>query len=70
MCACAFQDKEYYIVGFLADVVNKVHVHHFVVYFCTAGINELYDPPRQAGFPEQAKNDSDVGAPDILYKWA
>jgi hypothetical protein len=54
-------DKDYYIVGFLADIVNKIHTHHFVAYFCTVGINQLYDPPQKAGFPEQPKNESDMG---------
>jgi hypothetical protein len=35
------QDKDYYIVGFLADIVNKVHVHHFIVRFCTEGLENL-----------------------------
>jgi hypothetical protein len=25
------RDKDYYVVGILADIVNKIHVHHFVV---------------------------------------
>lgn len=56
------QDQDYYIVGFLADIVNKVHVHHFVAYFCTVGVDSLYSPPQAPGFPEQPKNESDVGA--------
>jgi hypothetical protein len=55
------QDKDYYIVGFLANIVNKIHTHHFVAYFCSVGINQLYDPPQRAGFPEQPKNKTDLG---------
>jgi hypothetical protein len=55
------QDRDYYIVGFLANIVNKIHMHHMVASFCTAGIESLYKPPRDAGFPEQPRNESDVG---------
>jgi hypothetical protein len=62
------QDKDYYIVGFLAKIVNKIHTHHFVAYFCTADINQLYDPPQEAGFPEQPKNETDIGMASRRYR--
>jgi hypothetical protein len=55
------QDKDYYIAGFLANIVNKIHTHHFVAYFCTVGVDKLYNPPQEAGFPEEPKNENDLG---------
>jgi hypothetical protein len=55
------QDKDYYIVGFLANIVNKIHTHHYQVWFCTAGVDKLYSPPQEAGFAEQPTDDYDQG---------
>lgn len=56
------QDQDYYIVGFLADIVNKIHVHHFVVTFCTEPVSELYNNPNsEPGFPEQPVDERDLG---------
>jgi hypothetical protein len=60
------QDRDYYIVGFLANIVNKIHMHHMVASFCTADIESLYKPPRDAGFPEQPNNASNVGTALVL----
>lgn len=57
-------DEDLYIVGFSTKVVNAVHLHHFVVYLCTVGIDELYDDPTNpAGFPQQPAKAEDNGAP-------
>jgi hypothetical protein len=57
------RDKDYYMVGFLANIVNKIHVHHFVVYFCAEDLPKLYrEPSSKAGFPEQPASPADNGA--------
>lgn len=57
--------EDYYIVGFATDVKNAVHLHHFVVYLCTEAIDTLYDPPRQAGFPQQPASEEENGVRPI-----
>ena len=57
------QDQDYYIVGFLADIVNKVHVHHFVAKFCTEEFSTLYFTPNEtAGNPENPTSPNELGA--------
>lgn len=56
-------EEDLYIVGFTTNVVNAVHLHHFVVYLCTESFDQLYDTPQQAGFPQQPTDEDDNGAP-------
>ena len=54
-------DEDLYIAGFYTDVVNAVHMHHFLAYLCTETFDQLYRTPREAGFPEQPVNEEANG---------
>jgi hypothetical protein len=55
-------DKDLYVVGFASEVVNPVHLHHFVTYLCTDDVEQLYSPPLPAGSPQEPKSAENNGA--------